>query len=133
MASKRKGKEIEGSGNGVGRKRTAVRNHGISFKDDEQRDRFKSLISRPITACRYPDVNTMDKLGIKNYVHRLLGNLGLIEMLKPMWGFENFTYQFLSSLSFTKDKLKTDNPNQRVSFRLLNVDYECFYKLFVQN
>ena len=55
---------------------------------------------------------------------RLLGNLGLVEMLKPMRGFENFTYEFLSSISFTKDKSKTDNPKHRVAFRLLNVDYE---------
>jgi len=45
-------------------------------------------------------------------------------MLRPMRGFENFTYVFLSSLSFTKDRSKTDNPNQRVFFRLLNVDFE---------
>ena len=61
---------------------------------------------------------------------RLLSILGLVEMLKPMRGFENFTYEFLSSLSFIKDRLKTDNPNHRVSFRLLNVDYEMSLEAF---
>jgi len=114
MTSKRKGKEIEISGSDAGRKKTTVRNHGIEFKDVKQRDRYKSLLSRPITACRYPDVNAMDRLGIENYVLKLLGNLGLVEMLKPMRGFENFTYEFLSALSITKDRSKMNNPDHRV-------------------
>jgi len=61
---------------------------------------------------------------IRNYVIRLLNNLGWVEMSRPIWGFENFTYEFLSSLSFTKGRSKLDNPNHRVSFQLLNVDYE---------
>jgi len=51
-------------------------------------------------------------------------------MLKPMRGFENFTYEFLSSLSFTKDRSKTDNPDHRIAFRLLNVDYEMSLEAF---
>jgi len=92
--------------------------------------RYKSLISRPISACRYPDVNAMDKLGIKDHAIRLLKNLGLVEMLKPMRGFENFTFEFLRSISFTKDRSKTDNPNHRVSFHLLNIDYEMSLEAF---
>jgi len=33
MTSKRKGKEIESSGSGAGRKKPAVRNHDIKFKN----------------------------------------------------------------------------------------------------
>ena len=51
-------------------------------------------------------------------------------MFKPMRGFENFTYEFLSSLSFTKDRSKTDIPNHKVSFRLSNIDYEMFLEAF---
>jgi len=51
-------------------------------------------------------------------------------MLRPMRGFENFTYEFLSSLSFTKDRSKSDNPNHRVSFQLLKVDYEMSLEKF---
>jgi len=104
MAPKRKGKEIESSESGAGRKKATVKHHGINFKDDKQRSRYKSLISRPISACRYLDVNVLDRLGIEDHVIRLLNNLGLVEMLKPMRGFENFTYEFLSSISFTKDR-----------------------------
>jgi len=93
MTSKRKGKEIEGSGSGARKKQSTVRNHDIIFKDPEQRNRYKSLITRTIYACRYPDANAMDRLGIKKYVIRLLNNLGLVKMLKPMRGFENFTYE----------------------------------------
>jgi len=32
MTSKRKGKEIEGSGSGAGKKQSTVRNHDIHFK-----------------------------------------------------------------------------------------------------
>jgi len=51
-------------------------------------------------------------------------------MLRPMRGFENFTYEFLSSLSFTKDRSKSDNPNHRVYFWFLNVDYEMSLESF---
>jgi len=47
-----------------------------------------------------------------------------------MWGFENFTYEFLSSISFTIDRLKSENPDHRVSFRLLNIDYEMSLENF---
>jgi hypothetical protein len=39
-------------------------------------------------------------LGIRDNVYKLLGNLGWIEILKPMRGYENFTYEFLSSIVF---------------------------------
>ena len=91
---------------------------------------YKSLISRTIFRCRYPDVNAMDRLGIEEDVIRLLKNLGLVEMLKPMRGFENLTYEFLSFISFTTDRSKTDNPDYRVAFRLLNVDYEMSLEAF---
>jgi len=113
MASKRKSKEIEGSGSGASRKQSSVWNHGIEFKDPKQRNRYKSLISRTISLCRYPDVNAMDKLGIDEHVIRLLNRLGLVEMLKPIRGFENFTYEFLSSLAM--DRSKTDNPVHRIA------------------
>jgi len=72
----------------------------------------------------------MDRLGIEEHVIRLLNRLGLVEMLKPMRGFENSTYEFLSSISFTKDRSQTDNPDHRVTFQLLNVDYEMSLEAF---
>jgi hypothetical protein len=130
MASKRKGKEVEGSSSGAGKRQAAIQNHGIDFKDVEQWNRYKTLISRPISACRYPNNGAMNTLGIKDDMVRILNNLGLVQLLRPMRGFENFTYEFFSSLSFTKDNSKTDNPNHKVSFRLLNVDYEMFLETF---
>jgi len=44
-------------------------------------------------------------------VFRLLNNLGWVEMLRPVKGFENFTYEFLSSIAFKKDRLNFDNPD----------------------
>jgi len=72
----------------------------------------------------------MITLGIRYNMVRLLNNLGWVEMLRPMRGFENFTYEFLSSLSFTKDRSKSDNLNHKVSFWLLNVDYEMSLEHF---
>jgi len=131
MASKRTGKE-EGSSSGgpPTNKQATPRNHGIEFKDAEQRNRYKSLLSKPLHPCRYPDSHSMDKLGIRDNVFRLLNNLGCVEMLRPMKGFENFTYEFLSSIAFKKDRLDLDNPNHRVSFRLLNIYYEMLSKTF---
>jgi hypothetical protein len=57
------GKKIVGSDDDAGRKKSTLCNHGIHFQDDKQRSRYKSLISKLIYACRYPDVNVMDKLG----------------------------------------------------------------------
>jgi len=74
MTSKRKGKEIEGSGSSAGKKQSTVRNRGIHFKDDKQRSRYKSLISKHISACRYLDTNVMDRLEIKEHVIRLLNS-----------------------------------------------------------
>jgi len=74
MTSKRKGKEIEGSKSGAGKKQSTVHNHGIHFKDGKQRSRYKSLISKNISACRYIDVNVMDRLEIEEHVIRLLNS-----------------------------------------------------------
>jgi len=71
----------------------------------------------------------MDRLGIEEPVIKLLKNLGLVEMLKPMRGFQNI-YEFLSSISFTKDRSNMDNPDHRVAFRLLNVDFEMSLEAF---
>jgi hypothetical protein len=69
------------------------------------------------------EVSPIDHLAAKvDALTQELNNFGLVEMLKPMRGFENFTCEFLSSISFTKDRSKTDKPNHRVSFCLLNFD-----------
>jgi len=131
MAPKRTRKEIESSSGGPSLKRQApTKNHGIQFKDNKQRDRYKALISKPLHPCRYPDFHTLNVLGIRDNVFRLLGNLGWIEMLRPIRGFENFTYEFLSSIAFKKDWLNFDNPNNRVSSRLMNIDYEMSLENF---
>jgi len=72
MASKKKSKEIESSGSGASKKQTKAHNHGIQFKDQEQWNRYNSLISRTISTCRYLDVNVMDRLRIDEHVIRLL-------------------------------------------------------------
>jgi len=129
MTSKRSGREA-GSSSGHTTKKTPIRNHVIEFKDAEQRNRYKVLISKPMTACRYPDDTTLENLGIKDSVFKLLNRLGLVDLMWPMRGFENFTYEFLSSISFTKDRSRLENPDHRVSFRLLNIDYEMSLEIF---
>jgi len=132
MASKRKGKEIVGSPDGVGKKKAAVRFHGIEFKNVDQRKRYNILVSKPISTSRYPDGDTMIRLGIRDNVVRLLDTLGWTKMLRPMRGYENFTYEFLSSLAFTKDRSNSDNPDHKFSFRLLNNDYEMSIESFCE-
>jgi len=110
MASKRSEKEA-GSSSGSAPKRASVQNHDINFKDAEQRNRYKAHISIPMTASRYPDDRTLEKLGIRDSVFKLLNRLGWVDLLRPMRGFENFTYEFLSSISFTKDRLRLENPD----------------------
>jgi len=131
MASNRGGKEGASSSGGPPPKRQApAKNHRIQFKDNKQRDRYKVLISKPLHACRYPDSYSLDVLGIRDNVFNLLGNLGWVDMLRPMREFENFTYEFLSSIIFKKDRLDLDNPNHRVSFWLINIDYEMSLQHF---
>ena len=128
MASRKGG--ASSSGGPQQKKKTQAKNHGIIFKDTKQRDRYKILLSKPLHPCRYPDPYTLSVLGLRDNVFSLLGNLGWVDMLRPMKGFENFTYEFLSSIEFTKDKVNFDNPDHRVSFRLLNMDYEMSLENF---
>jgi len=131
MASKRTGKETGSSSGGPPSKRQAApRNHGIEFNTPDQRSRSKYLLSKPLHPCRYPDSHSMNKQGIRDNVFRLLSNLGWVEMLRPMKGFENFTSEFLSSIAFKKDRLNFNNFDHRVSFRLLNIDYEMSLENF---
>jgi len=131
MAPKRSGNKTGSSSGGPSSKRQApAMNHDIQFRDKKQRDRYKTLIFKPLHPCRYPDSYSLNVLGIRDNVFKLLGNLGWIEMLRPMRGFENFTYEFLSSIAFTKDRLNFDNPNHKVSFQLMNIDYEMSLKHF---
>ncbi len=129
MASKRSGRE-DGSSSRPATKKKSIRNHDIEFKDVEQRNRYKVLISKPMTACRYPDNHTMEKLGIRDSVFKLMNKLGWVELLQPMRGFVNFIYEFLSSISFTKDRSRLENPDHKVSFRLFNIDYEMSLEIF---
>jgi len=131
MASKRTGKETGSCSRGPPSKRKdAWRSHDIEFNTPEQRSKYKSLLSKPLHACRYPDSHSMNKLGIRDNVFRLLSNLGWVEMLRPMKGFENFTFEFISSIAFKKDRLNFDYPDHRVSFRLSNIDYEMSLENF---
>lgn len=133
MASRRSGKEPASSQGGPPPKKQAqVKNHGIQFKNNKQRDRYKILISKHLHPSRYPDPNTLDVLELFDDVSRLIGKLGWTDLLKPMRGYENFTYEFLSSIVFTKDKLNFDNPNHRVVFRLMNIDYDMSLQHFCE-
>jgi hypothetical protein len=131
MASRRSGKEpASSSGRPPSKRQAQAKNHGIQFKDKKQRDRYKVLISKPLHPSRYPDSYNLNVLGIRYDVYKLLGNLGWIDMLRPMRGYENFTYEFLSSITFTKYRLNFDNPNHRVIFRLMNIDYDMSLQHF---
>ena len=133
MASRRSGKEPASSQGGPPPKKQAqVKNHGIQFKNNKQRDRYKNLISKHLHPSRYPDSHTLDMLELFDDVSRLIGKLGWTELLTPMRGYENFTYEFLSSIDFTKDKMNFDNPNHRVVFRLMNIDYDMSLQHFCE-
>jgi len=85
MASRRMGKETASSSGGPPSKRQTIpRNHEIEFNTPEQRSRYKSLLSKPLHPCRYPDSYSMNKLGIRDNAYRLLSNLGWVEMLRSM-------------------------------------------------
>jgi hypothetical protein len=131
MASRRRsGKEPASSSGPPPKKQAQVKNHEIQFRDNKQRDKYKILISKTLHPSRYPNTHTLDVLELLDDVVRMIGNLGWTNLLKPMRGYENFTYEFLSSIVFTKDKLNFDNPNHRVVFRLMNVDYNMSLQHF---
>ncbi|RHN74170.1 hypothetical protein MtrunA17_Chr2g0307271 [Medicago truncatula] len=131
MASKRSGKEFATSSRRPPpKKQVSAKNHGIIFKDNKQRDRYKNLISKPLHPCKYPDNYDLVTLGLSDNVFKFLRRLGWVAMLRPMRGYENFTYEFLSSIVFTKDMMNFDNPNHKISFRLMNIDYEMSLQHF---
>jgi hypothetical protein len=131
MASRRSGKKPASSFGGPPLKKQAqAKNHGIQFRDNKQRDRYKILISKPLHPSRYPDSHTLNMLELSADVYRLIGRLGWTDLLKPMRVYENFTYEFLNSIIFTKNKLDFDNPKHRVSFWLMNVNYDMSLQHF---
>jgi len=132
MASRRSGKEPASSSGPPSKKQAEVKNHGIQFKDVTQKARYKNLLSKTLHSSRYPDSYDLSVLGLRDDVFRLTGRLGWTDMLEPMVGYENFTYEFLSSIVFTKDKLNFDNPNHRVVFRLMNIDYNMSLQHFCE-
>jgi len=67
--------KIVGSDDDAGRKKSTAMNHGIEFKDAKQMNRYKTLVSRHISAWRYPDSNTIITLGIRDTMVRLLNTL----------------------------------------------------------
>jgi len=122
MAPKRLEKEIASSSVGGNKKQAAPKNHDIKFSTPEQRSRYKSLLSKPMYPCRYPDNYDKIRLGIRDNVYMMLNRLGWVDLLRPMKGYENFTYEFSSSIVFTKDRMNFDNPDHRVYFWLMNID-----------
>jgi hypothetical protein len=95
MASKRSVKEATSSSGGPpSKKKSPAKNHGIIFKDNKQKDMYKALISKLLHPWRYPDSHTLNVLKIRDNVFGLLNRLGWVEMLRPMKGFENITYEF---------------------------------------
>ena len=131
MASRRSGKKPASSfGGPPSKKQAQAKNHGIQFRDNKQRDRYKILISKPLHPSRYPDSHTLNMLELSADVYRLIGRLGWTDLLKPMRVYENFTYEFLNSIIFTKNKLDFDNPKHRVSFWLMNVNYDMSLQHF---
>ena len=72
----------------------------------------------------------MIKLSIRDNVYMMLNRLGWVELLRPMKGYENFTYEFLSYIIFTKDRMNFDNPDHRLYFRPINIDYEMSLESF---
>jgi len=86
MASKRKGKKVASSKDDASRKQAAPRNHDIVFNTPEQRSTYKSLLSKPLHPCRYPDSNTMNVLEIRDNLVWLLNKLGWVEMLRHYEG-----------------------------------------------
>jgi hypothetical protein len=93
MASRRTGKEpARSQGGPPSKKQAQVKNHGIQFKDNSQRDRYKILLFKTLHPSRYPDSYDLNVLGLKDDVFRLIGRLGWTDMLEPMRGYENFPY-----------------------------------------
>jgi len=65
MAPKRLGKEVASSSDGGDKRQATPKNHGITFSTPEQRSRYKSLLSKPLHPCRYPDDYDMNRLGLE--------------------------------------------------------------------
>jgi len=130
MAPKRPGKEVASSSDGGNKRQATPKNHDITFSTPEQRSRYKSLLSKPLHPCRYPDDYDMNRLEIRDNVNMMLNRLGWGDMMRPMRGYENFTYEFLSTIVFTKDRMNYDDLDHRVYFRLMNTDYDMSLEHF---
>jgi hypothetical protein len=130
MNSKRKAVDV--SDGSCGKKKKGARNElGIILTISSERSRYNRLVLRGFIHNRYPDKFALDKLGIRENVYTLLGNIGWSEFVGSIHHtYESQTLEFLSTLCFKKDKDNLTDPNHSVSFSLDNQEFDMSLSQF---
>ena len=96
-----RGKEVAESSRPHQRARRIPNAHDLVFEKPEHRKRYEALAKRKLLPTRYICNETLDKLGLREEIHRMFGNLGMLEFMQfEAPTFEKITLEFLSTVEF---------------------------------
>lgn len=96
-----KGKDVATSSRPKQRARRTPNPHGVLFELPEHQDRYVILAQRKLIPSRYMCDATLDELGLKEKVHRMFHNIGMLEFMKfEAPTFARITLEFLSTVEF---------------------------------
>lgn len=130
MSPKRisKGKDVATSSRTKQRARRSPTPHGILFEQPDHQERYVILSKRKHIPTRYMCDATLDELGLKEGVHRMFHNIGMLEFVQfEAPTFARITLEFLSTVEFKMRRRWTGSEMEfygQITFRLFDEDHE---------
>lgn len=96
-----KEKDLATSSRPKQRVRRSTNPHGILFDQPNHQERYVILAKRKLIPTRYMCDATLDELGLKEEVHRMFHNIGMLEFMQfEAPTFARITLKFLSTVEF---------------------------------
>lgn len=123
-----KGKAVATSSRPKQRARRTPNAHGILFEEPDHHDRYVILAQRKLIPTRYMCDATLDELGLKEEVHCMFHNIGMLEFIQfEAPTFARITLEFLSTVEFKMRRRWTGSEMEfygQLTFRLFDEDHE---------
>ncbi|KAI5388149.1 uncharacterized protein LOC127100949 isoform X2 [Lathyrus oleraceus] len=123
-----KGKVVATSSRPKQRARRNPNAHGILFEEPDHHERYAILAQRRLIPTRYMCDATLDELGLKEEVHRMFHNIGMLEFMQfEAPTFVRITLEFFSTVEFKMRRKWTGSEMEfygKLTFRLFDEDHE---------